>query len=69
MIDDTKDADATNTHGNDAQNASTETLEWLNETNPKFKAIKQALSSGKVGISDVRKKFKVSKKVEQLLIK
>ncbi len=69
LIDDTKDADATNTHGNDTQNASTETLEWLNETNPKFKAIKQALSSGKVGISDVRKKFKVSKKVEQLLIK
>jgi len=69
LIDDTKDADATNTHGNDAQNASTSELGWLNETDPKFKAIKSALKDGKATIADVRKKFKVSKKVEQLLIK
>lgn len=69
LIDDTKDADATNTHGNDAQNASTEELEWLNADDPKFKAIKAALKGGKATIADVRKKFKVSKKVEQLLIK
>ena len=69
LIDDTKDADATNTHGNDAQKASTSELEWLNQDDPKFKAVKAALKDGKATIADVRKKFKVSKKVEQLLIK
>jgi hypothetical protein len=69
LIDDTKDADATNTHGNDAKNISTEELEWLNETSPKFNAIKEAIKEGRATVGDVRKKFKVSKKVEQLLIK
>jgi len=67
LIDDTKDADATNTHGNTAQNASTEELEWLNPDNPKFKAVKKALVGRSVTMADVRKKFKVSKKVEALL--
>ena len=65
LIDDTKDADATNTHGNTPQNASTEELEWLNEDNAKFTSIKEAIKQGKANITDVRKKFKV----EQLLIK
>jgi hypothetical protein len=68
LIDDTKDADATNTHGNSSNNASTEELDWLNETDPKFKAVKNAIKEGKATVGDVRKKFKVSKKVEQLLI-
>ena len=68
LIDDTKDADATNTHGNAPQNASTEELEWLNEDNAKFPSIKQAIKQGKADITDVRKKFKVSKKVEKLLL-
>lgn len=67
LIDDTKDADATNTHGNTPQNASTQELDWLNETDPKFNAIKEAMKQGKATLADVRKKYKVSKKVEALL--
>ena len=67
LIDDTKDADSTNTHGNNSVASKTEELEWLNETDPKFSAIKAAIKDGKATLADVRKKFKVSKKVESLL--
>ena len=67
LIDDTKDADSTNTHGNNSVASRTEELEWLNETDPKFSAIKAAIKDGKATLADVRKKFKVSKKVESLL--
>jgi len=68
LIDDTKDADATNTHGKQANTAPTDELEWLNKTNPKFNAVVEAVKSGKATVADVRKKFKVSKEIEKLLI-
>jgi hypothetical protein len=67
LIDDTKDSDATNTHGKTAKNASNDDLEWLPESGAKFDNAKAALKSGKVSITDIRKKYKVSKKVAELL--
>lgn len=67
LIDDTKDSDATNTHGKTAANAVKEALAWLPDSGDKFNNAKSALQSGKVSIQDIRKKYKVSKKVEQLL--
>jgi|TARA_R100001460_G_scaffold80663_1_gene121622 hypothetical protein len=67
LIDDTKDSDATNTHGKTAANAVNEALAWLPDSGDKFNNAKSALQSGKVSIQDIRKKYKVSKKVEQLL--
>jgi len=42
-------------------------LAWLNENTPQFKAVKKALQEGTATIADVRTKYKVSKKVEELL--
>ena len=42
-------------------------LAWLNENTPQFKAVKKALQEGTAVFADVRKKYKVSKKVEELL--
>jgi len=72
LIDDTKDADATNNHGNTSQNASTSVLEpdkdWLEEEGEKFDKAKQAIKEKGFTITDIRKKYKVSKKVEKLLL-
>ena len=68
LIDDTKDSDATNTHGKTATNAVNEALAWLPDSGDKFNNAKSALQSGKVSIQDIRKKYKVSKKVEKLLL-
>ena len=67
LIDDTKDSDATNTHGKTVTNAVNEALAWLPDSGVKFDNAKTALKSGKVSIQDIRKKYKVSKKVEELL--
>lgn len=67
LIDDTKDADATNTHNKVVANTSNDELEWLPESGVKFNNAKQALKSGKVTLLDIRKKYKVSKKVAELL--
>ena len=67
LIDDTKDSDATNTHGKTAVNTSSDDLSWLPDSGVKFDNAKAALGTGKVSIQDIRKKYKVSKKVEQLL--
>ena len=61
LIDDTKDADATNSHDKDA------TKVWLNENTPEFTRAKEKIASGELTISDLRKKVLFSKKVEQLL--
>ena len=71
-IDDTKDADATNTH--DKEEVKVEAvvdnnLPWLDEKSESFDKVKKALVDGKATLADVRKKFKVSKKVADLLIK
>ena len=67
LIDDTKDSDATNTHGKTAVNASEGNLEWLPKSGAKFDNAKSALKSGKVSLTDIRKKYKVSKEVANLL--
>lgn len=61
LIDDTKDADATNSHDKDAPKV------WLNENTPEFTRAKEKIASGELTISDLRKKVLFSKKVEQLL--
>jgi len=72
LIDDTKDADATNNHSNTTQNASTDTLEpkkdWLPESGDQFDKAKSAISEKGFTVNDIRKKYKVSKKVEGLLL-
>jgi len=62
LIDDTKDADSTNTHDGKPEKE----LDWLPDTGVKFENAKKAIQEGYT-ISDIRKKYKVSKKVEQLL--
>lgn len=68
LIDDTKDADATNTHGKDVKEVKTSTKKtnWLKDSGPDFDKVKDYLSNGG-NMSEVRKKYAVSKKVEQLL--
>tara|TARA_R100001460_G_scaffold30733_1_gene60618 strand:+ start:2656 stop:3213 length:558 start_codon:yes stop_codon:yes gene_type:complete len=61
LIDDTKDADSTNTH-------DTSNLKWLNEGTPEFtKAMAYVKKGGKV--NDIKKKYNVSKTVENRLTK
>lgn len=64
LIDDTRDADATNTHGKSVS----EGLNWLNAGTEQFNNAKKAISSGKFDITDVRKKYKISKEVEKQLL-
>lgn len=72
LIDDTKDADATNNHSKVVKNVSTDVLEpakdWLDEKGDKFNKAKDAITKKGFTIADIRKKYKVSKKVEKLLL-
>lgn len=61
LIDDTKDADATNNHDKSAPKV------WLNEGTPEFDRAKDKIAKGELTIADLRKKVLFSKKVEQLL--
>ena len=65
LIDDTKDADSTNKHDSKS-NAVADDMDWLPDSGGKFDNAKKALKSGKT-MQDIRKHYKVSKKVEQLL--
>jgi hypothetical protein len=77
LIDDTKDADATNNHsksmktGSNWTQTTTQTLdaekEWLPKTGKYFDNAKKAVKENRITIADVRKKYKVSKEVEKLL--
>mgnify|MGYP003111458820 FL=1 len=77
LIDDTKDADATNTHSKSTKKGSkwtkttTATLdaekEWLPNKGVYFDNAKKAILENRITISDVRQKYKVSKEVEKLL--
>ncbi|ANS03061.1 hypothetical protein [uncultured Mediterranean phage uvDeep1-CGR2-KM23-C896] len=73
LIDDTKDADATNMHGKVSKKASTGTLEdnkqWLQKNSAQFNNVLKAIKEKGFTIADVRQKYKVSKEVEQLLTK
>ena len=64
-IDDTKDADATNTHGKESNTATqTEEKPWLNKQNQHWNTIVDALKSGKTDMNRLRDKYKISKAVE-----
>lgn len=70
LIDDTQDADATNTHGKD--NSKSETTEddkkWLNVGQPEFtKAIEYLKSGGTIEV--IEKKYKLAAKTKQELLK
>jgi hypothetical protein len=70
LIDDTQDADATNTHGRDgAKNATTEEdQKWLNVNTPEFtKAIEYLKSGGTIEV--IEKKYKLAAKTKQELLK
>jgi hypothetical protein len=71
LIDDNKDADATNEHNSGAKNEvkkdSNADLPWLNKGTEQFDKVKVALKDGKATMADVRKKYRVSKEVETLL--
>ena len=65
LIDDTKDADATNTHGK--ENTTTEKT-WLNKGTPEFKKAQTYLKGGGQ-LSKVEDKYRISKEVKELLTK
>ena len=73
LIDDTKDADATNTHGKAPAKAKSmpktinEALPSLSKNSESFSKVKNALSQG-FTIADIKQKYTVSKEVEQLLL-
>jgi hypothetical protein len=70
LIDDTQDADATNTHGRDgAKSATTEDdQKWLNVNTPEFtKAIEYLKSGGTIEV--IEKKYKLAAKTKQELLK
>ena len=71
LIDDTKDADATNTHGKAPKMASKGTLtdskQWLQKDSVQFNNVLKAIKEKGFTMADVRQKYKVSKEVESLL--
>lgn len=67
LIDDTKDADSTNTHGKDTKTQSTE-KDWLNENTPEFKKVQTYLKNGG-NIKNVESKYRISKKTKDALNK
>jgi len=68
LIDDVADADSTNTHGKGAKTASKTTEKpWLNKDTDAYSKVASFLMDGGK-LSDVKKKYKISKEVEQLLI-
>lgn len=64
LIDDTKDADSTNTHNKEEQ---VDDKPWLQKNSAQFTSAKNAISSGKFTLNDIRTKYKVSKEVAALL--
>lgn len=69
LIDDTKDADATNTHdkvSSPQQVEENDNKAWLQKNTIQFDNAKRAMGEG-FTIADIRKKYKVSKEVAQLL--
>lgn len=71
LIDDTKDADATNMHGKVPKMASKGTLsdskQWLQKDSVQFNNVLKAIKEKGFTMADVRQKYKVSKEVESLL--
>ena len=70
LIDDTKDADSTNTHGNKTPVANTTTAKAELKLNTEaFVKAAAALKTGKYTIADVKAKYVVSSEVEKELSK
>ena len=65
LIDDTKDADSTNTHG---KGVKTTEKSWLNKGTAEFKKVQTYLKGGG-NISKVEEKYRISKEVKELLTK
>ena len=69
LIDDTKDADSTNTHGKAPKaTATTSDKEWLNKGTAEFTKVQAYLKGGGT-LANVEKKYKVSKETKELLTK
>jgi len=72
LIDDTKDADSTNTHGKESKapkaTATTSDKEWLNKGTAEFIKVQAYLKGGGT-LANVEKKYKVSKETKELLTK
>ena len=68
LIDDTKDADSTNTHGKATSKASNDDKGWLNENTPEFKKVKAYLKGGG-NLANVEAKYKISKNTKEALNK
>jgi len=70
LIDDTKDADSTNTHGKEKEPEKKTTLEdnkdWLNKGTSEFTKVQAYLKGGGT-LANVEKKYKISKEVKELL--
>ena len=69
LIDDTKDAYATNDHKTVKSGINDNTKPWLNKGTPQFDNAKKAISSGQFTIANIREKYNVSKEVAELLQK
>jgi len=67
LIDDTKDADATNTHNVEVTAEVVDNKQWLQKNTTQFVNAKKAIDSGKFTLNDIRQKYKVSKEVAALL--
>ena len=60
LLDDTKDADASNTHGKSKPS--------LKLGSPEYKKVKEALAGGKFTIAQVKTKYVVSAEIEKSLV-
>ena len=68
LIDDTKDADSTNTHGKASKTASDSDKQWLNKGTAEFKKV-QAYIKGGGKLDKVEAKYRISKETKELLNK
>jgi len=66
LIDDTKDADATNTHGKETTTSKPVSKAKLPKSGDAFNKVKSYLSKGG-SLDEVKKKYQITKEVEQLL--
>lgn len=66
LIDDTKDPDHSNTHGKETTAKAEDIREWLNKGQKLDKAL-EMLRTGQVTISQIEKKYKISKEIRQSL--
>lgn len=63
LIDDTKDADATNDHKPKENNKK-----WLNPNTKEWDSVVKALETGNYTIADIKKKYNISKENESKLV-